>query len=218
MKLMSQELSYEQEREIERLIALATLQRMRGQLTDAETSARKALDISPKDVTIRELLADILHESGKLETALSEYRLALDLAPGKKSLEIKFAKVTLEIAQRERERALAKDMLENPHKYAQPERSPLFALILALVPGCGQFYNRDYFKGSIILGIFMAFLFTFAFLSHSYSGVRDIPTLIQNTHPAAIFMGVATLASYIYGLFDAAFSASKTSRSENIET
>lgn len=38
-------------------------------------------------MTIRELLADILHENGKLEIALSEYRSALDLAPGKESIE-----------------------------------------------------------------------------------------------------------------------------------
>ncbi|MDI6827222.1 MAG: DUF5683 domain-containing protein, partial [Armatimonadota bacterium] len=171
---MSQELSYEQEREIERLIALANLQRIRGQLAEAEDSARKALDISPNDVTIRELLADILHENGKLEIALSEYRSALDLAPGKESIEKKFAKVTLEIAQRERERALAKDILENPHKYAIPERNPALALIFALMPGCGQFYNRDYFKGSIILGIFMAFIVSVATLTHTYGNVRDI--------------------------------------------
>lgn len=214
---MSQELSYEQEREIERLIALANLQRIRGQLAEAEDSARKALDISPNDVTIRELLADILHENGKLEIALSEYRSALDLAPGKESIEKKFAKVTLEIAQRERERALAKDILENPHKYAIPERNPALALIFALMPGCGQFYNRDYFKGSIILGIFMAFIVSVATLTHTYGNVRDIPTLIQSIHPAAIFIGVGALAAYIYGLFDAAFSARKTRRSEDLQ-
>lgn len=45
----------------------------------------------------------------------------------------------------------------------------------------------------------MAFIVSVATLTHTYGNVRDIPTLIQSIHPAAIFIGVGALAAYIYG-------------------
>jgi len=212
------DLSDEQEREVERLIALANVQRLRGQFAEAEDSCRKALDITPEDVTVRELLADILHENGKLEAARSEYRKAMELSPGKVSLETKYAKVSIEIAEIEREKAIAQDMLEHPQKYMVVERRPWLAFLVGLVPGLGQIYNHEFFKGGLIFGVFLLFVIVVGFVAGSYRGVRDIGMLLANTHPFVLVLGLVTTFLWVYGMIDALVVASRLNRTDKFET
>jgi len=186
---------------------------MRGQWTDAEDTCRQALGIDPNDVTIRELLADILHECGKLDMALSEYRAALEIAPGKPSLETRFAKVTLEIAEREREKALAQDMLMNPHKYVGRERSPLWAFLSsAIVPGLGQLYNGDMVKAGIIFGVFLLFIVLYGAVQRYPRGIDNIGQFLYFTNPFVLVLGILAVIAYIYGLMDALFTADKSTK------
>lgn len=212
--MTSDSLHPEQEREIERLTAAANLQRMRGQWTDAEDACRKALSIAPNDVVVREMLGDILHECGKLDLALSEYRTALDAAPGKASLETKYAKVTLEIAERERERAIAEDMLRNPRKYTVRERSPVIALLWAvIVPGLGQFYNGDLIKAGVIFGSFLLFVIAYATLQPSYPHhISSLHMFLVFTSPVVLVIGILAGIAYIYGLIDAPIMADKSNK------
>ena len=205
-------LSYEQEREIERLLALANLQRMRGQWTDAEDTCRKALSIAPEDVGIRERLGDILYECGKLDMALNEYRIALEIAPGKPSLETKFAKVTLEIAERERERAIAQDMIQNPRKYTVRTRNPALAFVWsAIVPGLGQLYNGELVKAGILFGVLLLFLIAAAFQRYPQN-IDSIQEFLYFTSPVVLVLGFLAVIAYIYGLVDAPLSAGKSSK------
>lgn len=210
--MSSEKPTYEREREAERLLAAANLHRMRGQFAEAEEKCKQALSIMPNDPVIHEMLGDLLHESGKLDAALAEYRAALDLAPGKPSAETKFAKVTLEIAEREREKALAKDMLENPHKYTSRQKNPGRALLFALIPGLGQFYNGDMVKALIIWGAFLLFFISWA-IPHQYPrGIRTVGEFIYHTHPVVLLFGIIAFMAYIYGIVDAPISAGKSSK------
>lgn len=204
---------FDRERELERLLAKANLHRLRGQLLEAEDTCRKALALNPKDVVIREMLGDALHDSGKLDAALAEYKTALEYAPGKDSLEKKFAKVTLEIAEREREKAIAQDMLLNPHKYAPRERSPVVAFISAFVPGLGQFYNGEMLKAAIVFGSFLLFVLSYALLQKGYPpGITDLQSFLYATNGVVQVTGVIFAIVYIYSVIDAPVAAGKTVR------
>lgn len=202
-------LSYEQEQEIDKLLISANLHRMRGQLTDAEQDCRKAISISPKDAVIREMLGDILYEAGKLDAAQSEYRTAMEMAPRRASAETKYAKVTLEIAEREREKAIAREIIENPHKYLGHKRRPAFAILSAVIPGLGQFYNGDLTKALVIWGVMILFFLSWALPHHYPKGVRTVQEFIYYTNPAVLVLGILFIMVYFYGLIDAAVTADK---------
>lgn len=205
--------NFEQERELGRLTALANLQRMRGQWVEAEDTCRKALEIAPKDVAMREMLADVLRELGKLEDALNEYKAALEIAPGRSSLETKHATLILEIAERDRTRAIAQDMIANPKKYTKRKRSPVMALLCAvLFPGLGQFYNADNTKGGVIASAFVLFLLSFWVLQSYPPGIRSLNDLINLTNPLVLALAVLSGVAYLYGLIDAPLAAEKSSK------
>ncbi|MHB0912052.1 MAG: tetratricopeptide repeat protein [Armatimonadota bacterium] len=204
-------LDFESEREVERLLALANLQRMRGQWTEAEETLAKALAIAPGDVTLREMLGDVLAECGKLDQALAEYHAGLQSSPGKASLEKKHAKMVLAIGEKEHEKALAKDMLENPAKYNLRRRKPGTALLIALVPGLGQIYNGEYVKGGVISGMVLLFFIAMAAMQTPYpSTTYSITDLLHFTNPLVLLVGFLAFIAYIYGLIDAPITADKS--------
>lgn len=204
---------YERERELERLLAQANLHRLRGQLLEAEDTCRKAIELNPGDVIIREMLGDVLNDAGKLRAALAEYRTALDYAPGKDSLEKKFAKATLELADREREKVMAQDMMLNPQKYAPRERNQAIAFFSAFVPGLGQLYNGEIVKAAVIFGTFLLFVLSYALLQQPYpEGIDNLQAFLYVTNPLVQMTAVIFIIAYIYGLIDAPITAGKTVR------
>jgi TM2 domain-containing membrane protein YozV len=211
--MTTDKLSFEQERELSRLAASANLQRMRGQWADAEETCRKALVIAPRDVVFRELLADTLHECGKLDAAMVEYKTAMALAPGKTSLEKKYAKLAIEIGERDRARGIAEDMIVNPRKYTARARNPVWALVSAIVvPGLGQFYNGEVVKAVIIFSTFALFLIAFRLFQPIPHGVVVPTDLLRNMDPLVQMLGVIAAMAYIYGLIDAPLMAEKSSK------
>lgn len=210
--MVSDNMESKQKQEIDRLLALANVQRMRNQFVDAEDTCRKALEITPGDVIMKEMLADILQERGKPEDALAEYKSAMELAPGKVSLETKYAKLIIEIAEREREKELAEDMINNPHKYPVIKKNMGLVLFLAAVfPGLGQLYNKEYVKAGIVCGVSILFIVTWA-LTIKYGGYRAVTNTTEffaDTHPAVLVLGFLAGILYLYGIFDAVFNASK---------
>lgn len=208
----SERLTIEQEQEVERFVALAHLQRMRGQIRDAEDTCRKALEMSPQDVKIREELGDILYEEGKLDMALAEYRAALTISPGVESLEKKFAKVTLEIGEAEHDRLLAEDMIRNPRKHGVRPRNPVVAVISAIVPGLGQLYNGQVVKGAIIFGAVLIFIIALATLQHYPRGIQTTAEFFYFTDPLVMILGILAAMAYIYGVIDAPLTADRLNK------
>lgn len=210
---MTEDPGFDRERELERLLAKANLHRLRGQFLEAEDTCRQALALNPKDVVIREMLGDVLYDTGKLDSALAEYRTAQELAPGRESIEKKFARVTLEIADRERQKALAADMMLNPQKYAPKERSPGLAFIVSFVPGLGQFYNGEFVKAGVIFGTFVLFMLSYAVLQKGYpAGISNFQMFLYLTSPAVQVTAVVFFLAYIYGIIDAPVAAGRTIR------
>jgi len=209
----TERLTFEQEQEIERLMALAHLQRMRGQIRDAEDTCRTALEISQRDVKIHEMLGDILYDEGKLDRALAEYRDALVISPGCEQLEKKFAKVTLDIGEAERVKQLAEDMIRNPRKYGTRRRSPALAVISsAVVPGLGQLYNGQLFKAVVMFGAVLLFMVAYALFQHYPRGIQTTAEFLYYTDPIVMVLGILAIMAYIYGLIDAPITADKMTK------
>ncbi|MHB1455817.1 MAG: DUF5683 domain-containing protein [Armatimonadota bacterium] len=210
--MVSDDMESKQKQEIDRLLVLANVQRMRNQFVEAEDTCRKALEIAPGDVAIKELLADILQDRAKPDEALAEYKSAMELAPGKASLETKYAKLVIEIAERKHEKELAEDMINNPHKYPVVKRNVgLTFLLAAIFPGLGQLYNKEYIKAGVIAGVAALFIISWA-LSIRYSGygvVTSVTGFFADTNPYVLVLGFLAGILYLYGIFDAVFSASK---------
>lgn len=204
-------LTPEQDREIDRLLATANLFRMRGQLTEAEGKCREVLAIAPGDLVTREMLSDILWDSGKTDEALEEIREARKMAPDNASVEKKFAKYTLLVAEREREKAIALDMLDNPHKYAIHDSKPGSALLLAIIPGMGQFYNGEMMKAYVIWGTQILFYLTWA-IPNAYPKVHSLAEFIASSNPLVLVTAILATLSYIYGMVDAPLYAAKLAK------
>lgn len=210
-----------QKQEVDRLLVLANVQRMRNQFVEAEDTCRKALEITPGDVALKEMLADILQERGKPEDALAEYKSAMELAPGKVSLETKYAKLIIEIAERKYEKELAEDMINNPHKYPVVKKNVGLILFLAAVfPGLGQLYNKEYVKAGVISGVAILFIAIWAITIKfgGYNAVTNISDFFADTNPLVLVLGFLAGILYLYGIFDAVFSASKSNAARKSKT
>lgn len=211
------------ERERDRLLSLATVQRMRAQILDARASLQKAIIISAgmpgsQVAPIHEMLGDMLAAEERWEQAAESYEKAQVLDPARTSAERKFGEMTLRIAD---EKAMAKLGMagmgnsEVIASGAQGKRNPGFAMILSLiVPGFGQFYNGQFIKACVCLGVFVCAIF---FISMT----RDINALKCLFTPTAGCRGLTVspmtwlflltaAGAWLFSLVDAPIAASKT--------
>jgi tetratricopeptide (TPR) repeat protein len=142
----------EAQSQVEQLLRDAYIQRMRQQFAVAETLCRRALELSPEDVQGLELLGDLLQEKGSTDGALEQYRKALEVQPGKVSLEDKVARLVLVKAEEERERIEAELLLNSPRNPKHKKRNQTVAILCSLVcPGLGQAFNGQWVKAGLFL-------------------------------------------------------------------
>jgi tetratricopeptide (TPR) repeat protein len=142
------------ESRVEQLLRDAYIMRMRQQWAASEELCRQALELSPDDIQGLELLGDLLAEKGHDDEALATYRRAFELQPLKTSLEEKIARAVLRKAEEERERFEAEMLINSPSTAKQKKRNQTVAILLSMIcPGGGQFFNGQYVKGGIFLGI-----------------------------------------------------------------
>jgi hypothetical protein len=214
------------ERERDRLLSLATVQRMRAQILDARASLQKAIILSegmpgPQVAPIHEMLGDMLAAEERWEQAAASYEQAQALDPARASAERKFGEMTLRIAD---EKAMAKlgGMVRSGSGDAitsgsQGKRNPGFAMILSLiVPGFGQFYNGQFIKACVCLGVFVIAMFLIT-LTPDIKAIRCL--LIPGTTtgcrgltiaPLTWFCILAAAGAWLFSLIDAPIAASKT--------
>ena len=215
--------------EIDKLLSAANAHRIKGDILAGEDACRHVLEIDPEDIRAREMLADFLHARGKLDDALAEYRDLLQMDSSLAAVERKYAKVALEIGERDRLRHSVEDMLANPEKKAEAKRHAGIAIILSFVaPGVGQIYNGELVKGGIILGAYLLSLLVIAISPGTGAFIRQSLYIIMvgspdpNNPMAAVvypspwlllFVGVGLFA-FIYSVVDAPVFAVKKSREE----
>jgi TM2 domain-containing membrane protein YozV len=193
------------------LLRQVNVQRMRGQWLDAEVTCRKALTVAPTDLGTHVMFVDILIELGKTDEALAEIKAALLLAPGNPNLETKYAKLVLQKGEAAYQMAMARDMLENPHKYrTASRRKPGLALFLSLMmPGLGQLYNQEFVKAGILFGTLILLIVSYGLFQAPYPTTVTITDFLKYTNGFVQAIGIMTLGAYIYGIADAVVSANK---------
>ena len=204
--MASDNLTSEQAKELDRLLRIAHLMSMRSQWKEAEESCRQALAIS-RDAGTYEMLGDILCERGKRSEAIEQFKVAMQLAPGKPSPEEKYAKVILVKSEAEREKTIALEMMENPQKYPARQKNPAVAFVLSSVfPGLGQFYNGDVVKAGALFALWMLSLCASA---ASIGNPKDLSSLAS---PVTLIFGFVTLMIQVYAMVDAPLVAYKLTK------
>lgn len=208
--------------EIDKLISKANFHRMRGEYIEAEDAFREVLSKDESRTDMREMVADMLYARGQLQEAKSEYKKIMESCPGNTSAETKYAKVVLEIGEHDYEKLIAKEMLENPQKFAEAPKHPLLSFILsALVPGLGQIYNKELVKGAIILGLFLFSLLIFALspvetanLFNTFKVLIGAASKAPQLSPFIALFAIMFVFLYIYAVIDAPIASSKSSHPE----
>jgi arabinogalactan oligomer/maltooligosaccharide transport system permease protein len=108
------------------------------------------------------------------------------------------------------------DRLNKPHRFTN--HKPLRALLLSIIPGMGQFYNRKFYKGSIFFILFSAFVIAFAdFIDMGLWGIFTLGTQVGRDHSlvliiqglVTIFLLIMALLFYVINLRDAYKDADK---------
>lgn len=154
---------------VERLLTKANALRARGDNLKAESTCREALALAPEDPGVLELLGDLLLAAGKPTEAQELFRKAFARRPERGVLEEKIALAALKSDASLRAAQKRLQQGENPQLDDRKPRNPVLAFFLSsLLPGMGQMYNGDYWKGGVL---FLAALFTFGVLFYSVTGL-----------------------------------------------
>jgi tetratricopeptide (TPR) repeat protein len=203
------------EADLSQLLTQATLLRARGRLDEAIARCREALERDPDSWEAHELMGDLYRQTGKGEEALREYRTALARNPGRGVIEEKIARASLVAAERRRLVESAQALLAGQGERPEVRKPSLAALLSLIVPGLGQFYNRDYIKGVMVLVVWLALAMTLNLVVLS-GGVHRGEALDLFGLAARFFSGKALALMvlnglvWIYAVADAALSAGKT--------
>ena len=222
------------ERERDRLLTLANVQRMRGQTSEARVTLGQALvmveGMKPAQIApIHELLGDLLLAEERWEEALAEFGRAHYLDNTRAGAERKFASLTLRLAETKANRTVADAMLRGESvvdlmaggamESGRGRRNAGVAMLLsAFVPGFGQFYNGEFIKGAILLGGWLVCVLIFAVSSQRDQFFKKLVGLIAlnsrtaniEVSPLLVCVGIAYTAFFLYSLVDAPFMAAKT--------
>jgi tetratricopeptide (TPR) repeat protein len=225
------------EREHNRLMTLANVERMRGDLSKSEKTLQTALlftegmherDIAP----VHELIGDLKMQRGDLKGARDAYDTAHKLNTERASAERKFAEATLKLAQRDgalahTEELVKSDTFVNILAGAGPQkrRHAGMAMLFSLFPGFGQLYNGQFMKGAIIMSITALSSFIIA-MTGNWPGMVEqfIIAFKPGIHPKGVpfnpvmwvFVFIS-VGAWLYSLVDAPFFANKRNTEGEIE-
>lgn len=187
--------------EFDRHMTAAHVFRNRGDYPGAAEEVRKALALRPEDLAAREFAADIVFAHGDIPKAAEHYKSILDADPSRASVEEKYAKAILQMAEGKRQQDLLKEMMENPQAAKAAPRSGGLAAILSIAPGFGHMYCAQYMKGMII---FAAWALAWV-LCLSFVGLPG-----HRLTTGTVFFGCLATSLHLYAVVDAASAAEKT--------
>lgn len=193
--------------EFDKLMIAANVHRRRGDYARATESIRQALAIFPDDLDAREFAADMILAHGDVRKAMEHYKAILEIEPTRASVEAKYAKTVLELAEADRQRTLVQQMLTNPTRQScVPPRNPAVAALLSIAPGFGHVYVGQYLTGLVLLVGWVLAWMLFMFTLDSSAGVS---TVNRVTASSAAFACLAC-AIHIYAIISSARAAENT--------
>jgi len=183
--------------EADRHLTVAYLARRRGNLREAETRCRAAIDLNPTDAGALELYGDVLQGLGRVDDAILCYRRAADQDPRRASAEKKYAELML--LQNRSIQTLQEEFIA---------RNPTVAVMFsALMPGAGQAYNGDGVKGVLLGALWLALLYLLGWSPWGFPG------LTVDRVPGSLYVLILLAgADYLYSVADANLGARRGKR------
>ncbi|MCX7642265.1 MAG: DUF5683 domain-containing protein [Armatimonadetes bacterium] len=155
--------------EVERLLTQANAERAKGNFLAARRLLEQALQKAPERAEIHELLGDVYKSVGDLSAALECYKKARELDSSRHSAEEKFALTLLEV-----------NPPTVPEEVPFLPKNPNVAVILsAILPGAGQVYNEQWFKGIAMCVVTLVSLGYFLQFYHQIRSATIMPTPSQ---------------------------------------
>lgn len=148
------------EQEITRQIALANLQRVRAQYTDARKNLRAVIETytnvpSTLVAPAHELLGDLDASEQRWETALDHYRRAHAADPKRTSCETKVGKMTVQIADEEAMKKLGISVTPELDIEEAQNQLAISTGISLVLPGAGHLLLKQFTKGVPLLAAFI---------------------------------------------------------------
>lgn len=224
------------ERERDRLLTLANVQRMRGQTREARATLEGVLalaaDMRPElRAPTHELLGDMLAAEGRVEEAAEAYKLAHEADPKRVSAEKKFAEMTLALAEATGKLSISEAMLRGESikdlmasgamGRSQGKKNAGVAMLLSiLMPGFGQIYNGQVVKGCVIMGVFLLLLLLISLSSAGSAFLQQFASFLAlkansgarlPVPPWVTLAGIGVVAIWLFALVDAPIAAAKGS-------
>lgn len=216
------------ERELDRLLTTANVQRMRAQILPARKTLEQALLIAQMltpvhAAPVHEQRGDMLAAEERWPEARAEYEQALALCDGNRpSAERKLAEITIRISDEEALQRLGgalrgddlSDILSDPRT---GKRHAGLAMILSIIPGFGQFYCGQFIKGAVLLAVFVVALLVISVAPEKLEYLKLVGATMTMQHykatvPAHLHVfGFVAFASWLYSVVDAPFTAQRMS-------
>ena len=219
------------ERELERLLTRANVERARALVRDSRTTLEQALVLAPHvsptaAAPVYEQLGDLLLAEERYEQAKEHFEKALELSGGKRaSAEKKLGEMAVRLSDQAAMERLggalgpSEDLVDVLRDPRTGKRHAGVAMLLSLAPGFGQFYCGQIVKAGIILGVFViSFFIVFlmpdrdALFQHLAGAFAMGKGKLSLPAPSTTTVGFAVIAfcAWLYSVADAPFSAAKT--------
>jgi tetratricopeptide (TPR) repeat protein len=118
----------------------------------AEKLAAEAEQLAPDTTTVEELLGDVAMARGRYEAARQHYERALEIEPINADAEEKLGEAVIKIREGADVRQRMEQAVEDPDEYKGFRKNPTTAAFYSVIPGLGQLYNGEYYKGLAMVG------------------------------------------------------------------
>lgn len=216
------------ERELERLLTRANVERARALIRDARKTLGDALVIAQHlkpnaAAPVYEQLGDLLVAEERWEQAREHFEKALELTEHKRpAVEKKLAEVMLRLSDEEALKRLgalgpSEDLIDVLREPNVGRRNAGAAMLFSVVPGLGQFYCGQYIKAAILMGVFVISSLVIvlspdrADLMEQLSGIFTLkPVRAASPSPVTVVASLAAFLAWLWSVADAPFSAGKT--------
>lgn len=178
------------------LLTAANIARRRGNFKEAEQRCREAIELTPQDAAALELYGDIFQSVGRVDDALFAYERAKEADPNRASAEKKYAELML----------LQNREIELLREEFIPRNANIAVLFSALMPGAGQVYNGEPWKGLLIFLTMVVCVLVLGWTGLGFPGSAG-----RISASLVFFIALATM-TYIYAVVDANIIARRGKR------
>ncbi|MHB9026889.1 MAG: RING finger protein [Armatimonadota bacterium] len=202
---------------LDRLLAEIYLRLRQEQFDEAQTRLAQAKELAPGHPAVLEIEGDLFFARRRYRDAEAVYRQAFQADPANAKLEEKYATALIKVHEPEYNmHAIPDEDSIWGNKVKRPVTAS--ALLSALLPGLGQWYNGEIIKGGALIVVsVMLFGAEISYVMQSYSHLhkQGLPFSMGGLFGplftgGSLFVIFLMLAVWVYSIIDAALVAHST--------